>query len=320
VAVDLSPDSPTGSLARIRQLHQAGKRGPLLRAAKKHLKKYPVDPTSEEVLWMAGEAEFAGGRLYDAYEFFERQTDTFPAGTLFEKAMIRQAEIGKRFLAGEKRRVWGFLWFDASDEGAMILRKIVEQAPGTVLAEDVAMHLAEWRFSKGQWVEAISAYDAFLKSFPNGRRAPQAILRSAEASMNAYRGPDYDETPLLEARARYQMLTEQFPAVAETHDVGDALDRIDEARAERLMVQGDFYDRTHRTDAAVYYYRRVIEEFPRTYHATLAREALGPLGADLVEDAPPRRRRRMRRRPVLGPTGAGTDATQDANHDQRTDR
>ena len=308
--VPAASSAASASLANIRELAQAGKHSKVIGAVNKHLKAFAIDPSRQEAMFLAGESEVARGRLYQGFEWYERQIRAYRSGEFFEPALLQEVEIGKRFLAGEKRHFWGIFRISAEDEGEEILEKVIEHAPGTVLAESVALYLGDWHNGQGEWEEAIAAYDRFLKLFPNSRQASGAMLQAARAMLNIYQGPSYDETPLLDARERFLVVREQFPGLIATEGVDEALVTILDARAERLMTRGAFYERTNRLDSAVYYYEKVLKDFPRSYHTVAARDALARLGFPVPETVRPRPRTvTPRRRPAgeelpLGPAGA----------------
>ena len=298
--LDAGEQAAQSSLIAIRQKHELGKRHELVTAVKKHLKKFPGDPTCEEALILAGEAEYDNEQLYQAFSWYEKQLSRYPSGPFSERALLREMQIGKGLMGGEKRHLWRVIPMKAADEGIEILQKVAEHAPGTKLAEDALMHIGDWRFERGEFKEAIETYDQFMKLMPRSRMAPQAMLNGARATLEMYRGVEYDESPLLEAGDRYLFFQETYPQIARREDVDQILSGIEDARAERLMHCAGFYERTHRPEAAVYYYRKILEEFPGTYYASSAETTLAGLG--WVEPVRPRTERRStERRPTTRP-------------------
>ena len=308
--VAAASNAATVSLTDIRQLYQAGKYGKAVSAVEKHIKLFSDDPSCQEAMFLAGEAEMGDGDLYAAFEWYERQIRAYRSGEFLEPALLREVEIGQRFLAGEKQHVWRIFRASAEEEGVEILEKVIEHAPGTVLAESVALYVGDWHNEQGEWIKAVAAYDRFLKLFPNSRQASGAMLQAARSTLNMYQGASYDETPLLDARERFLVVREQFPGLVATEGVDEALTIILDARAERLLTRAEFYERTDRLDSAVYYYEKVLEDFPRSYHTVAARDALARLGFAAPQPVIPRRRpatpavRPTTGEPPLGPTGA----------------
>ncbi len=299
--LDPGEQAAQSSLVSIRQKHELGKRHDLVMAVKKHLKKFPGDPTCEEAMFVAGEAEYDHEQFYQAFAWYEKQLARYPSGPFSERALLREMEIGKGLMGGEKRQLWRVIPIKAADEGIEILQKVAEHAPGTKLAEDALMHIGDWRYERGEFDKAVETYDQFLKLMPRSRLASQAMLNGAHATLEQYRGVEYDESPLLEAHDRYLFFQETYPQIARREDVGQILSGIVDAQAERLMHCAGFYERTNRPKAAVYYYRKILEDFPDTYHAISAETSLAGLGWVEPVKRSTERRSRGRRRATTQP-------------------
>ena len=270
--------TPAGECTLIRQYVEKGWNRTAVREADRFVKKYPAEPTVEEVLMLAGRAELAGGRYFQAYEYFEQQLTRFPSGRYFERALQYESEAAEAFLAGKKRIVWGIFYLPAQDDGITILGKIAEHAPGSALAEKSLMRIADYYYQERKYPEAVHAYDRYLEVFARAERASTAMLQAARASLASYRGPEYDDTPLLEARQRYLMFAQRFPLQADRADVPRILEQIRASLAQKAYATADFYERTGRREPAKYYYRLVVEQYPQTEWQARSAAALKRLG------------------------------------------
>ncbi len=124
---------------------------------------------------------------------------------------------------------------------------------------------------------AADAYEQFLTLMPKSPRAPQAELALADALLRSYRGPSWDETPLIEAQQRYKAFAEKYPAEAKKAQVEQILKEIHSARAEKQYETGRYYIRTHKGEAAAYHFRLVIENYSDTRWAPKAQAELTKL-------------------------------------------
>ena len=267
----------TGELSLIRQAVETGHRNDAVHGAKKFQKRYPDAPQLEEVLFLAGEGEFRAGRYYQAFEWYERQLNAHPSGELSERALKREFDVAELFLAGKKRVVLKFLWLPAEDEGLEILQRIPEHVPGTTLAEKALLRVGDHQFAMRRWEDAAQAYDHYLELFGKWPRAEYAMLQSCRATHNQYRGPQYDDTPLLEARQRYKNFQTQFPQAARNANVPATQESIANALAQKMFTTAAFYQRTHQPQPASYYYRLVIDQYPDSPAAGEAYAALNSL-------------------------------------------
>ena len=264
--------TPEGELALIRR--SVDREQYAHAQAQAFLRRYKSTPLREEALNLAGEARLRRGKHWQAYKLFERQLAEFAAGPLMERALYREQELAEAFLAGKKRPALGFIPVPAQDDGLKILEKIAERVPGTPLAETALLTVADYHFNKGKWVEAADGYDQYLKLFPKGERAGYAEYNAAEAFRRAYRGPLFNETPLLEAQHRFAMFGEHYSQEARQRGVSEILEQIRAARARRDLAAGSFYARIKAPEAAAFYYQSVIQNYGDTPAAGQAESLL----------------------------------------------
>jgi outer membrane assembly lipoprotein YfiO len=256
--------TPAGETALIRQEVDKGWNRTAVSDAEKFLKTYSLDPYCEEVLMLAGKAEMARERYYQAYEFFEKQILQFPSGRYFERSLQYEYDCAEAFLAGKKRNIWNIFFVPAQDDGLEILKKIVEHAPGSQLAEKSLLRTGDYHYQQREYPEAIKSYDKYLEIFGRNEKASYAMLQAARASLAWYRGPEFDDRPLLEARQRYTMYAERFPLEADRANVPRILEQIRISLARKAWTTAAFYERVGRKDAAKYCYRLVVAQYPET--------------------------------------------------------
>jgi outer membrane assembly lipoprotein YfiO len=280
--------TPAGECALIRRCVEKGENITAVQEADRFLKKHPLEPAAEEVLLLAGKAELARGRYFQAYEYFEKQLARFPSGRFFERALQGEYEAAEAFLAGKRRIVWSIFRLPAYDDGIKILGEIAKHAPGSALAEKSLMRIGDFHYQRRDFLEAVAAYDRYLEVFARAERASYAMHQAARASLAAYRGPEYDDTPLVEARQRYQMFAQRFPLEAERADVPRILEQIRLAQARKTYSTAEFYERTGRKESAKYYYRLVMEQYPQTEWEPRAAASLRRLGVPTALPLPAR--------------------------------
>jgi outer membrane assembly lipoprotein YfiO len=254
--------------------------------AKKFAKKHRSDPLREDVYFLAGQSEFAQERYYQSYEFFEKVLELNPGGQYFHPSLQGQFECAQAFMRGERQVVGRIFRIKAEEEAIMIFQGIARHAPGSEMAEKALLEVADYYFGKGEYLEAIEAYDQFNEAFPHSAHASRTVLAGADSAWLYYAGPEFDETPLLEAMHRYANFLEQFPHYAQADVVRQRLAEIDEARAERIYTEAEFYTRTHEPDSAIYCHERVISLFPNTMWAQRSRAYLGRLSGQDVPVVP----------------------------------
>jgi outer membrane assembly lipoprotein YfiO len=271
------PGSAGHAYTQVRQAYDAGDYGEVVSLAKRFERRHEMSPLREDVFFMAAQSELARERYYQAYEFFEKVLEINPGGQYFHQSLQGEFECAQAFMRGERQVIGRIFRIRAEEEAIMIYQAIARHAPGSEMAERALLAVADYYFEEGDYLEAIEAYDAFNESFPHSTHAARTVLAGADCAWLFYAGPEYDETPLLEAMHRYSNFLEQFPNSPQADQVYRRLDEINEARAERIYVQAEFYTRTHEPDSAIYCHELVIERYPHTTWAQRSQAYLGRL-------------------------------------------
>ncbi|HOD81566.1 MAG TPA: outer membrane protein assembly factor BamD [Phycisphaerae bacterium] len=269
------PGTPEGELAILRRLVDTQQYKAAVKGVQAFLEQHPDHAGREEAMMLAGQAQFDRGRYWLAYEWFKQQVDNFPGGVYAERALHREYQIGDAFLEGKKRLVLGLFWVTARGEGVEMLQRIAEQAPGSDIAERSLLRVADYYYNRGDWGEAVQAYDEYLELFGKSNSAPYARLQAARATHGQFKGIPYDETPLLEAQQRFGTFGQYFPRAAQRNNVDDILGNITDTRAAMTLDTARFYMRTNHPRAAAFYFRLVMDRYPTTPAADEARRVLG---------------------------------------------
>lgn len=272
------PDAtPEGDLDRARSLLARGETRAARRILKRWIDKHPDDDRYVEAVFLLGEAEFERGDFWAAFEQYEYVVEN-SAGELFNKSLRREIDVARAFLSGRKRRVWKFLRMRAYDDGIEILDGVWSRVPGTRTGEAALRVKADYFFNRGDMDFAHDEYVMLAREFPNGRFSQFAMLRAADASNSAFGGIKYDARSLLEAEELYRELQSAYPAYAERERVAQRLGGIRRLRADKDLDIGRWYLKTKRADAAEFYFRAVIDDWPGTVAARNAREELRGMG------------------------------------------
>lgn len=230
----------------------------------------------DEALFIKARGRLQRRRLYKAFLTYDQLLDEHGGSGLFETVLREQMDIGRRLLAGEKRKVWGFIPAFARTEAIEILDRVVERWPGSVLAGEALMMQADYYYQRGRFLEAQSSYQLIVDHYSKTGFYDEALLRNAEATHAQYRGPAYDSSCLTDARIRYQQYRGRFGERAAELGIGQRVERIDWELAEQHYNVADFYRRTHQPEAARIYAEHVQRRWPETVWADRAAELVGP--------------------------------------------
>ena len=273
-------------VARLRALLAAGGFEEAAAEAEAWLAANPGAPAEPEVLLAQGDALVGQDDLWAALYAYERLLTTHPGSAVYLDAVSRELGIAKLFIGGWKRKFLGLKALPTSAEGAELLVRVQERAPGSDLAEDAALTLADHLFARQKMQEAAVMYDLLLRNFPRTRARQWAMLRQIQAGLAQFKGPEFDGTGLLEASERIAAYEQAFPAAARRLNAEALQQRIRSSLARRDLTNARWYDRRGDRVASAAMRRRLIADYPGTASAQEAIETLRERGLPLIEPAP----------------------------------
>ncbi len=281
--------SPAGEIALMRKYLRQNEPKKAEKLAEKFLSKYPNDERCQQAMLLGGRAEMARGDYYDAFEWFERQLARYPNGKHSSRALVHEYEIADAYLNGRKRRVAIIFRFKADQEGLAILGRIIAHKPTSQIAQKALMRKADYFYKQEKYEQAVSAYDSFIESYGKSPRAEHAALRAAWASYLQYRGEKYEDTPLVEAKQRFEWFVERWPESAVEARVTAVIENINSTLAKKIYATADFYRRTDKQHASIFYYKEIIRKYPDTEWAGRAEQSIKLIEGAREHKTPPNR-------------------------------
>ena len=241
-------------------------------------------PNRDRAVYLLGMSNYHIGSRIIAFYNFDELLDYYPASRYYYSALEQQYTIADQFLRGYKRKFLGFRILGAETEATGMLYRIQQRAPGSPVSERALLRTADYYYAAGQFDLAADAYGAYIRSYPRSPYLARVRLRQAFSALAQFRGVRFDATPVIDARQQLTDLATAFPRIAEEENIGAILRRIDTSLARKIYVTADFYRRTDKPRAAVYYYRYLQRTYPDSREAELATRALERMPAS-VRDA-----------------------------------
>ncbi|BAM04670.1 outer membrane protein assembly factor BamD [Phycisphaera mikurensis] len=274
------------AVLRLRRLLAAGRFEEAQEEATAWLEANPGHAAEPDVLLARGDARVGRNDLWNSLYDYERLLSEHPGSDAYLEAVSRELAIAKLFVGGWKRKLLGLRILPLSGEGAELLVRVQERAPGGDLAEEAAVTLADHYFRRQEMAQAAVAYDLLLRNFPRTRHRQRAMLRQIQAGLAQFKGPDFDATGLLEAGERLRAYQEAYPAAARRLNAEALQQRIRASLARRSLANARWYERRGDRVAAAAMRRRLIADHPGTAAAQEAIATLRGAGLPLVEESP----------------------------------
>jgi len=260
----IDPASPEGQLAEAKKALAAGDPERAETMATQWIERNERHPLIAEAYLLRGDAKAAGGDEYKALFDYEYVARMYPGSETFVTACQRELAIAKQYAAGRKRKQWGLRWSDASADAEELLIRIQERLPGSRVAEEAGIELADYYFNRRQMALAAEAYELFIENYPRSTLIDKARRRLIYSHLATFKGPEFGAQGLYEAKARLEQLEVQKPAEAQRMGADALLTRIDESDAQKLLSIAQYYMRTGEPISAEFTIRRLVKRYPRT--------------------------------------------------------
>lgn len=246
-----------------------------------------LSPYIPEALLLRGDARVAADDEYGALIEYEAVT-MYPESPHFVTALEREYEIALRYLNGLRRKFLGIRLEDATQTGEELLVRIQERLPGSRLAEQAAIELADYYYRRRDMPMASEMYEIFTRNYPQSAYRRWAMQRRVYASLARYKGPRHDTTGLIDAQNLIHEFRDQYPQDAESAGINEALlVRVDESLAEKMLETARWYLKVDDLPSARLTMRRLVRDHPRTAAAIEAQRIVEDRGWAAPAPSPP---------------------------------
>lgn len=232
----------------------------------------------------AGEAQFKIGFCSEqqadfprAFKEYQKCIEKYPASEFFEKALERQYNIANLFLSGEPQRVWKMPLPPSWEQTAKMYEQIIKNAPYGRYAAEAQFKIGLCDEKTKKWSEAIQVYNTVLDRYPGNDIADDAQYQIGYVWFQAAERPDYDQGAAEKAIQAFNEFIAQYPNSDKVPQAKENLATVHGRLTQGSFNIAKFYESQKRPDAAVIYYREVVQKAPDSDMARIAREKIAEL-------------------------------------------
>ena len=262
------------AVAKIKQLVDAGKCRAVEQALNGLKKEFPDIAGAELDGFIEAEVLYCEGKFTRAARSYDKFLAAFPESGLYEAALERQFSIATAFLAGQKRPVLKVFKMRGYDQGARIMEKIGDRAGDAPIGVKAAVQLAKSYEKRSKFNEAYEQWSLISSKWSTGQIGVEALLGMARCKHAAYKGPKYDSSALISAKSYYENYRLRYPQKAKELDIDERLKQIEEQLAYKQFDIGRYYHRTGGRQSANFYYQMVIDNWPDSVAAKMAKKEM----------------------------------------------
>jgi outer membrane protein assembly factor BamD (BamD/ComL family) len=233
---------------------------------------------------MKAEMLFCQGKYTRAVRGYDKFLAEFPTSKLYEAALDREFAIATAFLSGQKKTVLGVFKISRYAEGVKVMEKISDRAGGAPIGVKAAVTIAESYEKRGRFNEAYLKWSEISSRWPMGQAGKDALLSMARCKHAAYKGPRFDVSNLISAQSYYENFKLRHPQEAGEIEVDTILKEIEEQSAYKEFNTGEYYRRSGNKQSANLYYQRVVNNWPQSTAAEMAKAAMKEEGTEVKKD------------------------------------
>jgi len=276
-----SPGTPAGEMHAIQQWLRDKNPRKAYSAVKAFVKKYgPSHPLYPQAMIAHTEALIGLHRYDKAHALLQQFLNKYSGSQLTDEALRLEFLVAEAYLSGAKRKLLGLKLLSGADTAEQILDTIAIDYQESRYAEYAVKTKADYLFDKGEYLLAELEYSQLIKDYPNGQYRELAMRRSAESALAGFRGIEYDDAALIEAKERFRDFQTRYPLQSERDHIDRILDGIERKRAEKEYNIGVYYEGIDQIASAVFYYRSALTHWPDTLAAEKAKIRLNLYSAD----------------------------------------
>jgi len=232
----------------------------------------------------AGEAQFKVGWCGEKLGDFERSFKAYqtcvekhPASNYFEQALERQYNIANLYLAGEPRRLWKIPVMPSMEKTIEMYEQIIKNAPYGRYAPECQFKIGLAHERKKEWAEAVKSYYKILDRYPGNDVVDDAQYQIGYAWFKAASSADYDQGAAQKAIDAFHEFLTRFPYSEKASQAEENIKELEGRSNSGAFNIAQFYEQQKKIDAAIIYYKEVIQKEPDTERADIARRKIAQL-------------------------------------------
>lgn len=239
----------------------------------------------QDALFYLAESYFFANEYSKAVSKYGDLLDKYPNTQHLDKVVRRQFDIARYW---EKHHEYDphwvttpnafddtRPWFDTLGNAIKTYENIRLKDPTGPLADDAIMATANSYFLRGRYSDADYHYQILRQEYPQSEHQFEAHILGLQSKIREYQGPNYDGTPLEEAKKLVKQIKQQFGSELSTEErerLNTQLAELNEALAERDFAVAQYYDETEHYVSAKYYYAKIVHDYPTSTLGTKSRE------------------------------------------------
>lgn len=250
-----------------------------LHAAHRILRVWPLSDYAPRAEYLVGRCLEIKHKDESAFNAYQKIIEKYPKSGEYNEVLLRQYEIGNRFLGGQWFRIWDILpLYPSMDETAQLYQKIVGNGPYSEVAPHAQLRIGAAREKQKDFSAAVRAYELAADRYHNQPEiAADAMYRAGVAWEKQADTAEYDQGAAAKAIAAYTDFMTFYPDDKRVADAQKALVKLKGEQVRGSFKIAQFYESNRKWAGAVVYYNDVLQLDANSPLAAQARQRIDAL-------------------------------------------
>lgn len=260
-------------------------RAKALEAYRKVVKHYPISTEAPKAILRIAQLLEESGDYEKAFQSFDTYLSKYPEGSDFKLALDSMISLAKRFMNGERRRLFGVKMFASNQRAEEMFEAILKRAPFSAQAPQVMLFKAAMMERQGKDQEAIAAYQEILERFPSDPAAEDAQYQIGFIRLKNVRDGSYNRQDKVRAQESFEDFLSRSPEGGKSAQARENLQKLESTQRQSVLDVAKFYEKTGKFKAAAVYYEDLIQFSPNSEEGKAAKTRLSALKRAKGEEA-----------------------------------
>jgi outer membrane protein assembly factor BamD len=281
---DASEATASAQLNKAQALENSGDYARAMVAYLALTRRFPRSGAAEEAQLKAGDMALKAGDYDHAYALYNEYITRYPKGDQFDQALEGMYNVGQKFLAGARRRVFGVKAFPSMARAQQIFENIVSIAPFSSWAPLAQFYAGQAMERQNRPDDAIAAYQEVIDRDPSDPAAADAQYQIGYVYLTEAHTA-YDSSAADKAQEAFEDYLARYPNSEKAPQAQDDLKILQSHENNNVVEIAKFYDKKKDYKAAYIYYTEVIKDEPGTPDAKAAETRIDELRQKLGDAA-----------------------------------
>lgn len=240
------------------------------------LRTWPLSDYAPDAQFLVARCHELQGNDEKAFNEYQTMFEKYPKSDKLKEALRQQYQIGLRFLAGEKFKLWGRIPFLPSmEKTAGLFEKIVKSGPYSEIAPQAQLRIGAAYEKKKDYPEAVAAYERAADRYHDRPVvAADALYRAGMVYSKQAATAEYDQGSAGQAIAMFTDLMTLFPKDRRIPEAKRIIASLKTEQARGSFKIAEFYAKQKKWNGALVYYNEVLLNGPDSSLASVARNRI----------------------------------------------